>query len=95
MKYGLERITTTLDENGSTLTTITNIREFKEVKPTRKYFEIREKVTDKKQEMTEFLKFSESMDDKKLDPAFKLERTRDGDEKGYYYVIKCWTEVIY
>jgi hypothetical protein len=95
MKYGLQRVTTVIDDNGSTITTETNIRAYKPVKPTRKYSEIRERVKNKKEEMTEYLKFTESMDEKKLDPSFRIERTREGDAKGYYYIVKAWTEVQY
>lgn len=95
MKYGTERVTTTLDDNGSTLTIETNIREYKSVKPVRKHYAIRQRVWSKKEEMTEYLKFTESMDDKKLDPSFSIERSKEGDAKGYYYVVKQYTIVEY
>ncbi len=94
MKHGKQRETTTLDENGSTLTVEYNVKDYKTMKPIRKYFEYRERVKDKKEETVEYIKFSDMVADK-LDAAFRIEHTKDGDDKGYYYVVKCYTELSY
>ncbi len=92
MRYGTERETTTIDQNGSTITKEVHFVDYQPTSPIRKYFAIREKVTSKKDELSEYLKFSDSLDDTKLDPEFKIDRPRN--VTGYYYVVKCWTELI-
>lgn len=95
MRYGKQNETKTIDTNGSTIRTEKNIVDFKTNKPIRKRYEYREKVIDKKGEMTEYLKFSDSLTPKMLDPAFKIEYTQHGKDNGYYIVAKCYTELIY
>lgn len=95
MRYGKERSTTTLDDNGSTQTEERNIVDYQTVNPIRKYYEYRVKVKDKKEEMTEYLKFTDSLDESKLDPNFKIERSKHGNDNGYYFVVKCYTELEY
>lgn len=93
MRYGKQKETNTLDENGSTVTKETNFVDHKTVNPVRKRYEIRQRVADKKEEMTEYLKFSDSLDGTKLDPEFRLEFPSVPGT--YYYVVKCYTELEY
>lgn len=94
-RYGSTKETQTIDTVGSTITVERNIVDGQTIKPIRKHYEYRERVKDKKEEMTEYLRFSSSLDDTKLDPIFKLEHTKHGKENGYYYVVKCWTVTEY
>jgi hypothetical protein len=93
MRFGTERTQNTLDKEGSTVTAERNIVDFKVVTPVRHRYEMRVKVRNSKDELTEYLKFSDSLDGgkTKLDPGFRIEYTRQGNADGYYFVVKCWT----
>lgn len=90
MRYGSERITTTLDAEGSTLTVETKYKEHQVMPPIRKEYQIRIKVKDKKQELEEYLRFSDETKDK-IDPQFKIEHSAIGNQQGFYYVVKVYT----
>lgn len=105
MLYGTERTTTTLDDQGSTLTVINKIREGRTVK-TFKQYNVRVKVRDSKEEMAEYLKHAESIrglrtsgqlvikdnDDNTLVPSFRIEYPKS-DIDGSYFIIKSWSQV--
>lgn len=105
MLYGTERTTTTLDDQGSTLTVINKIREGRTVK-TFKQYNVRVKVRDSKEEMAEYLKHAESIrglrtsgqlvikdnDDNTLVPSFRIEYPKT-DMDGSYFIIKSWSQV--
>lgn len=105
MMYGSERTTTTLDDQGSTLTVINKIREGHTVK-TFKQYNVRVKVRDSKEEMAEYLKHAESIrglrtsgqlvikdnDDNTLVPSFRIEYPKT-DMDGSYFIIKSWSQV--
>jgi hypothetical protein len=93
--FGVEKETINLDDSGSTVTTERKIMNSTIVKPVRRYYEYRVKVKDKKEELTEYLKFSDSLDKNKLDPGFRIEHTKHGDDTGYYFVVKCYTTLDY
>lgn len=95
VQYGSEKTQTILDADDSTETIERNIVDFKITGPIRHRFEKRVKVTNAKDEMTEYLRFSDMLDDgkTKLDPEFRIEYTAQGKVKGFYYVVKCWTEL--
>jgi len=95
LRYGKQTETKTIDDNGSTIKEVKNIVDYKTISPVRMQYSIREKVKSKKDELTEYLKFSDSLDDSKLDPAFNIERTTHGSQNGYYFVVKSWTELVY
>lgn len=102
MRFGIERLTTSLDNNGSTLTIINTIREGKVIKSYKQRNE-RVKVFNSKEEMAEYLKHAELIRDKRklgllvtkedpsLQPTFKVEYPKY-DEDGSYFVVKSWTE---
>jgi hypothetical protein len=105
MRFGRTKETTTLDEYGSTITVIRNIRNF-ETMHTYKQFTNRSKVKDAKEEMVEFMKHSDNVrqkklagvlvikdDDKSLQPHFVVEYPKH-DIDGSYFVISSWTEVV-
>ena len=55
-------------------------------------FEIRIKVQSEKDVLTEFLKFrAETKDMTKAE--FRIEHTAIGNKDGYFYIVKCWTEI--
>ncbi len=95
MQFGKEEIITQLDDEGSTVTEERHIVNFKTNYPVRKRYERKVRVKDKKEEMTEYLKFSDSLDGTKKDPSFRIESSKHGEENGYYYIVKCWTELVY
>jgi len=95
MRYGTVKETKTTDTNGSTITTETKIHDGKTVNPIRIHTSEREKVKNKKDELTEYLKFSDSLTPDKLDPRFEIERTKQGEANGFYYVVKSYTVLKY
>ena len=97
MQFGAVTETTTLDDDGSTLSVKKNYSAGNVIGAIRKRFEIRCKVRDAKQEMEEFLQFSDDIranKDIKREAALRFEYTGHGNENGYYYVVKCWTEIV-
>ncbi len=95
MKFGTISETRTLDGNGSTVKVERKYVDGTVNKPVRRYYQYRTKVNNKKEEMTEYMKFSDSLDETKLDPGFSIERTTHGNVNGYYFVIKSYTLLDY
>lgn len=55
-------------------------------------FEVRVRVESEKDVLTEFLRFrAETKDMTKAE--FRVEHTAIGNKDGFFYIIKCWTEV--
>ena len=102
--FGIEKETTELDNSGSTLTIIKKIHEG-EVAKMFKTFSVRVKVRDSKEEMAEYLRYTDSIKEKKQDgllvmkegsdymPSFAIEYPKF-DTDGSYFVIKSWSEYI-
>lgn len=103
MNYGQEKQTTTLDDEGST---ISKVITFFNGNPSKviKQFRIRIKVGSAQQEMSEYIKFTDELrkkreagvlvkekDDPSTIPAFVIDFPRF-DEDGTYFVIKSWSE---
>ena len=59
----------------------------------RKRYEIRVRVNSDKEELEEYIKFRTQTKDK-LKAEFRIEHTAIGNEQGFYYIVKCWTDVI-
>lgn len=93
--FGKVKETIPLDDSGSTVTVERNMVKSEVVKPVRRYYEYRVRVTDRKEEMVEYLKFSDSLSEEKLDPGFRIERTKQGNLEGYYFVVKTYTVLDY
>jgi len=95
--FGKTKTTKTLDDSGSTRTLEQNFRDGEATRPSREYFEYRQKVTSDKEEHEAYLDFSLSLHNDKtmLDPAFRIERSVAGDRDGYYFVVKCYTRLVY
>jgi hypothetical protein len=90
MKYGSETTTTTLDDDGSTLSIKTNYKDGTPMPETFKTYSIRVKVSNEQQQTEEMLRFSvESAG--KLDPSFHIERKVSNPT---WYIVKCWTELV-
>ena len=54
--------------------------------------EIRVRVESEKDVLTEFIKFR--AETKNMTKAeFRIEHTAIGNKEGFFYVVKCWTEV--
>lgn len=66
-------------------------------KPIRKYYEHRVRVSNKKDEMTEIIKFSDSIEEdaRKIDPFLRWEYPKNDKHAGYYFLIKCYTVLDY
>lgn len=94
VKFGKEIVVTKIDSEGSTMTDEIKYHNGLEVKPTHRRVEMRVKVTDKTQELQEYLKFSDSLTSDKLDPVFRIEYGKDRSDPSYY-VVKCWTTLLY
>jgi hypothetical protein len=104
INFGTEKTITQLDNDGSELTTTTTFRAG-EVAVFIKQYKIRSRVIDSKDEMTEFLRFTKDIQDKrdskvlyrdKFDPttapAFVIEYPNQDDGSGVRFVVKCWSE---
>lgn len=90
-QFGKVERTTTLDDNGSTLTESASIHDGHEI-DVKTRFEMRVKVQSEKDVLTEFLRFRAETE-KMTKTEFRIEHTAPGNEHGYFYVVKCWTEV--
>lgn len=55
----------------------------------RNRYEVRVRVSSAQEELTEFLKFRDETKELK-EAEFRVERTKLGDELGYWDIIKCW-----
>lgn len=95
--FGTTKETNVLDNEGSTVTDIINIRAGEVTLPVRKSYEIKIRVHTQKQEHTEYLKFSDDLnkDVTMLEPSFKIEHPKLGRDNGYYLVVKCFTRLEY
>lgn len=55
-------------------------------------FEMRVRVESEKEVLEEFLRFrAETRDMTKAE--FRIEHTAIGNKDGFFYVVKCWTEI--
>ena len=97
MQFGTTKTTMVLNDNGSTATEIENVFNGNVVRPVRKMYEIKTRVTCQQQELEAYLAFSdENMRDRtRLDPYFRIDRTKAGNDNGYYYVTSCYTTLVY
>lgn len=95
--YGAEHTTKVIDDDGSTVTTKENKVAGEVVRPVRKYYEIKTRVHNQKEEHEAYIKFSDEFahDKSMLDTTVKIERSKVGDTNGYYYVVKCYTQLEY
>lgn len=90
MKYGTEATTTTLDNEGSTLTVKINYKDGVQMPETFKTYSVRVRVSNEQQQTEEMLRFAIETAGK-IDPSFHIERKADYPS---WFVIKCWTELV-
>lgn len=97
MEYGTLETTHILDNNGSTVTKEVNYVKSETNKPVRNKYRIKKRVHNQREEHEAYIEFSNdiSRDKSKLDPAFQIERTKLGNDNGYYYVVLCYTQLEY
>jgi hypothetical protein len=95
--FGSTEKTTLLDEHGSTANTVTNYRAGTANLPVRTRYTIKAKVYNQQEEHTQYLTFSDELAKNRglLDPEWKIEHTKYGDENGCYYVVKSYTVLSY
>lgn len=97
IKYGKVETKRVIDDEGSTETVKEHINNSASTKPVRRAYEIKHRVTNEAEEFKEYADFSRKLREDKgmLDPAFRIEFSKLGDEKGYYYVVLCYTRLEY
>ncbi len=64
--------------------------------PIKYRYERRVFVQSQKEEMTEYLKFSDlihKFKDNVTDVSWRIEKSQKATAKGGYYVVECWTEL--
>lgn len=90
IKYGkVERINT-IDGVGSKMIQSATMHNGHET-DVKTRFEIKVRVTSEKEVLEEFLRFR-SETESKSKAEFRIEHTAIGNEQGFFYVVKCWTE---
>ena len=84
-----------LDENGNVSEIEINIVDSKINYPISHTIEERKKVHNLEEEIEEYKKFSDKVQHSSdiINPAFKIEFSKAGREKGYYFVVKCYTKL--
>lgn len=87
MKFGAETTTTTLDDEGSTLSVKVSYKNGVLMPKIFKTYNVRVKVSNDQQQTEEMLRFAVETAGK-LDPSFHIDK-----KDGSWYVIKCWTEL--
>lgn len=97
INFGKKETTSVLDGHGSTKTENENIIKGESITPKRVRYEIKKRVHNKREEQEAYLLFSTDVvdDPKKLDPDFKIERSKVGNASGYYYAVSCYTVLEY
>ena len=90
MKYGAETTTTTLDDDGSTVSVKINYKDGVPMPETFKTYNIRVRVSSDQQQTEEMLRFAIESSGK-LEPSFHIERKENYPT---WYIVKCYTELV-
>lgn len=91
LKYGKVERESSIDGVGSKMIQSATLHNGNET-DVKTRFEIRVRVKDEKAVLTEFIKFR--METEHMTKAeFRIEHTAIGNKDGFFYVVKCWTEV--
>lgn len=91
IKYGKVERESTIDGVGSKMIQSATLHNGNET-DVKTRFEVRVRVESEKDVLTEFLRFrAETKDMTKAE--FRVEHTAIGNKDGFFYIIKCWTEV--
>lgn len=91
MQFGRQTEIITTDDNGSTVSKEATYVRGEVVNRVRVRVEEKVRVHSKKEELTEYLQFSDSLTSDRLDACFRIERSSTGTREGWYYVVKCYT----
>lgn len=91
VKYGRVERTSKIDGIGSKMIQSATLHAGNET-DVKTRLEIRVRVESEKDVLTEFMKFR--AETKNMTKAeFRIEHTAIGNKEGFFYVVKCWTEV--
>lgn len=91
VKYGRVERTSKIDGIGSKMIQSATLHNGNET-DVKTRLEIRVRVESEKDVLTEFMKFR--AETKNMTKAeFRIEHTAIGNKEGFFYVVKCWTEV--
>lgn len=91
IKYGRVERESTIDGVGSKMIQAATMHNGNET-DVKTRFEMRVRVESEKDVLTEFLRFrAETKDMTKAE--FRIEHTAIGNKEGFFYIVKCWTEV--
>lgn len=91
VKYGKIERSSSIDGVGSLMIQSATLHNGNET-DVKTRFEVRVRVENEKDVLTEFLKFR--AETKSMTKAeFRIEHTAIGNKDGFFYVVKCWTEV--
>lgn len=91
IKYGKVERESSIDGVGSKMIQSATLHNGNET-DVKTRFEMRVRVTNEKDVLEEFLRFRiETRDMTKAE--FRIEHTAIGNKDGFFYVVKCWTEI--
>ena len=91
LKYGKVERESTIDGVGSKMIQSATLHDGNET-DVKTRFEMRVRVSSEKDVLTEFLKFRAETEHM-TKAEFRIEHTAIGNSQGFFYVVKCWTEV--
>ena len=91
VEYGKVEMITPMDDDGSTVVRSSTLHEGIE-KDVKVRYEIRVRVESETEVLTEFLKFRDETKDK-AKAEFRIEHTNAANLQGFFYIVKCWTEL--
>lgn len=95
MQYGKKEVTEIIDGDGSTLTVENNFSAGVALKPRRLHYEIRHRTDLLDVESIAILAKVLVNSPEKLDASLKLEKTRTGEQQGYFTIVECYTLLEY
>lgn len=91
IKYGKVERESSIDGVGSKMIQSATLHNGNET-DVKTRFEMRVRVSNEKEVLEEFLRFrAETRDMTKAE--FRIEHTAIGNKDGFFYVVKCWTEI--
>lgn len=91
VKYGKIEQHKPMDANGSKLIETWTMHDGNET-DTKTKFEIRVRIHNEKELLAEFMKWRAETGHM-TNAEFRIEHTAIGNKEGFYYAVKCWTEV--
>lgn len=95
MQFGAKAKTSVVDEHGSTVTINESVKNGRTVAPIRYNYNFRVRVNSRTDELMAYEEFSSQISEDRgmIDPQWKVERSRLGEENGFYYVVKSYTRL--